>query len=88
MPLFLVSNQHQPEACPALQKELVSHYKARVPSGDVNVWCNCAAGEHRMFYLVDAPSAAGAIDAVPAGTTRTGNTVTQVEEAYRFATGG
>ncbi len=87
MSLFLVTNQHQPDDCPELADELASHYEARPPSGDVNVYCNCGAGEHRMFFVVDAQSAAGAVESIPIGFTRTGMTVTQVEQAYRFATG-
>ena len=88
MALYLLTNQHQPDDCPELSDELGSHYDVHTPSGDVNVYCNCGAGEHWMFFVVDATSATEAVDAIPVGFTRTATTVTQVEQVYQFATGG
>ncbi len=59
MALYLITNQHQADDCPELADELGSHYDVHKPSGDVNVYCNCGAGEHRMFFVVDASSATG-----------------------------
>ena len=87
MALFMVTNQHQPEDCPELADELSSHYEAKKPAGNVNVYCNCGAGEHKMFFLVEAAGPAAAMQTVPSGFLRSANTVTEVEEAYKFATG-
>ena len=87
MALYLLTNQHQPDDCPELSDELGSHYDVHTPSADVSVYCNCGAGEHRMFFVVDAASATGAVDAIPAGFTRTATTVTQVDQIYQFAAG-
>lgn len=85
MALFMVTNQHQPDDCPELVDELSSHYATKRPTGSVNVYCNCGAGEHKMFFLVEAPGAIQAMEAVPAGFLRSATTVTEVEEAYKFA---
>ena len=65
MTLFMVTNQHQPEDCPELSDELGSYYEAKKPSGAVNVYCNCGAGEHKMFFLVEAAGSVEALRAVP-----------------------
>lgn len=87
MAMYVITNQHQPEDCPELSDELSSHYEANRPSANVNVYCNCSSGEHRMFFLIDAPGPSEALLAVPSGFLRSGNTVTEVEEAYKYATG-
>ena len=84
---YMVTNQHQPEDCPELADELSTHYEGKSPEANVNVYCNCGTGEHLMYFLVEADSAAKAMGTVPAGFLRSATTVTQVEEAYKFATG-
>ena len=86
MALFMFTNQHQPEDCPELADELSSHYETRKPAGGVNVWCNCGAGDHKMFSLVEAIEHVEAMQAVPARALRSATTVREVEEAYKFAT--
>ena len=88
MPLYRITNRHQAEDCPELADELGSHYEARPPAGNVSVYCNCGTGEHEMLFLVEAEAPTAALQAVPEGFLRTASTVSQVEEAYKFATGG
>ena len=87
MAMFVITNQHNPEDCPELSDELSSYYEANKPSGPVNVYCNCGSGEHKMFFLIEASGPSAAMQAVPAGFLRSENTITEVEEAYKFATG-
>ena len=87
MGTFMITNQHQPEDCPELADELSSHYEAKKPSANVSVYCNCGAGEHRMFFVIDAAGPTEALQAMPSGFLRSGNTVTEVEQAYNFAIG-
>ncbi len=88
MALYMITNQHQPEDCSGLSDELVSYYETKKPSGNVNVVCSCGSGEHRMFFLIEAPSPTDALQAIPGGFLRTAVTVTPVDEAYKFATSG
>ncbi len=87
MAKFMITNQHQPEDCPELADELSSYYETKKPSGNLNVYCNCGAGEHRMFFLIEAAGLTEALQGVPAGFLRSATTVAQVEEAYKVATG-
>ena len=87
MALFIITNQHQPDDCPELSDELGSYYAAKQPSGNINVYCNCGTGEHKMFFLVEAAGTGEAMQAIPAGFLGSATTVTQVEEAYKFAAG-
>ena len=85
MALYMVTNQHQPDDCPELSDELSSYYAVNKPSAGLAVYCNCRAGEHRMFFLVESGAAAEALQAIPPGFLGTATTVTKVEEAYKFA---
>ncbi len=88
MTRFIVTNQHQAEDCPELVDEVASYYDVNKASGTADVYCTCATGEHRMYFLVDANGAAEALNAVPSGFLRTPSTVSAVEKAYEFAAGG
>lgn len=88
MALFMVTNQHQPDDCPELSDELGSYYETKTPSGSVSVYCNCGSGEHKMFFVVEGNSPAEVLQGVPGGFLRSATTITEVEEAYKFATGG
>ncbi len=55
---------------PELSDERSSYYETKKPAGDVNVYCNCGTGEHRMFFLIEAAGPAEAVQAVPAGFLR------------------
>jgi len=85
MALYMVTNQHQPDDCPELSDELSSYYEVNKPTAELAVYCNCRAGEHRMFFLVDSSSVAEALETVPPGFLGTATTVTKVEKAYKFA---
>ena len=85
MALYMVTNQHQPDDCPELSDELSSYYDVNMPSAGLAVYCNCRAGEHRMFFLVDSAGATEALQTIPPGFLSTATTVTKVEEAYKFA---
>lgn len=86
MSLFMITNQHQPDDCPELSDELASYYEVKKPTGDMNVYCNCAFGEHLVFFVLEADGPAEALQAIPEGFLRTANMVAEVEEAYSFAT--
>ncbi len=87
MALFMITNQHPPDDCPELADELGSYYEAKKPAGNVNVYCNCGSGEHRMFFVVEATEPTQAMQLIPTGFLRSATTVAEVEEAYSFATG-
>ncbi len=87
MPLYRITNRHQAEDCPELADELASYYEARPPAGNVTVYCNCGTGEHEMLFLAEAEGPVEALQAIPPGFLRTSSAVSQVEEAYKFATG-
>lgn len=86
MTLFMITNQHQPGDCRELSAELVSYYKSMQPTGNLNVYCNCGADEHLMFFVVEAEGPVEAMQVIPAGFRRTATTVAEVEQAYSFAT--
>ena len=88
MARFMINNQHLAEDCPELVDELASFYDANKGPGTVDVYCTCATGEHRMSFVVDANGPAEALGTIPSGFLRTPSTVSHVERAYEFATGG
>ena len=85
MASFIITSQHQPDDCPELNDEVASFYEAKGPAASVTVYCNCASGEHRVFFFVDAPGHGEAVAAVPAGFLRSATTVTAVDEVYKYA---
>lgn len=87
MALYRITNQHAADDCPELVDELASYYETNEPAGNVNVYCNCGAGEHEMLFLVEADGPGPALQSIPAGFSRTSSTVAEVEQAYAFATG-
>ena len=87
MALFIVINQYQSVNCPDLGEEMTRYFEAKAPSGNVEVYCNCSAGEHRMFFVLEAAGPAEALHTVPPGFLRSETTVVPVEQAYEFATG-
>ena len=46
---------------------------------------NCALGEHRATFLIDAAGPSQALGAVPPGFLRSATTVTQVDQVYKYA---
>lgn len=88
MSLFIITNQHQPDDCPELSDELSSYFETRTPLGDVRVYCNCPLGEHRMFFLIDAPRAVDALGIIPDGFLQTENTIAQVDKVYEHSATG
>ena len=84
MALFMITNQHRPEDCPELSDELVSYYDTKKPTNVSGVYCNCKAGEHRMFFLIEADNTKDSLEVVPSGFLDSATTVTRVETAYKF----
>ena len=85
---FIINNQHLGEDCPELSDEVASFYDAGKGPGTVDVYCTCAIGEHRVTFIVEADGPAEALGTIPSGFLRTPSTVSKVEKAYEFATGG
>ncbi len=82
MSMFLVSNRHVDDACPALNPEVATFYDARPDRGEVRVFCTCPTGEHRMYFFVEADDAAGALGAVPPAFLGGSSTVDPVDRVY------
>ena len=85
MATFIVTNQHQAEDCPELNDEVSSFYEAKKPGPSATVYCNCALGEHRVTFLIDATASSEALGAVPPGFLRSATTITEVEQVYAYA---
>ncbi len=88
MARYIINNQHLAEDCPELVDELASFYDAKKGVGTLDVYCTCPIGEHRMSFIVEASGSAEALGVIPSGFLRTPTTVSQVDRAYEFATGG
>ena len=69
---------------PAAKKTAAKKPAAKKPAADVSIYCNCATGEHRAYFLIDAAGSAEAMQAVPAGFLRSATTITPVDEAFKF----
>ncbi len=64
---------------------MTSYYETNEPAGNLNVYCNCGAGEHQMLFLVEADGAGAALEAIPAGFSRSSSTVAEIEQGVRRA---
>ena len=64
---------------------MTSYYETNEPAGNVNVYCNCGAGEHQMLFLAKADTPGAALEAIPAGFSRSSGTVAEIEQGVRRA---
>ena len=62
---------------------MTSYYETNEPAGNVNVYFNCGAGEHQMLFPAKADGLAAALEAIPAGFSRSSSTVAEIEQGVR-----